>query len=417
MDEQLATGDRQSLLGTVGLSKVFRDHGLTLSASREQSLDGEGETATTAPERTILGADKSLGERVVLNFRHEITEQSDTTSANTSVGATVQPWSGAQIASNLSQLTQDSASRLAATVGVDQSFRISDAWSASFGMANRSWLDGEDIAGTSLNDHADSPFDGLSGGSLFRDEEFMSAYLGAGYRRASTAGSARLEQRWTDTTSRSTIALGGARELSEALSYAGGTRLQWDEDDLLGARDSISARLGLSWRPDDESYVLFNRLDFDKEGSELTGESWKLVNNASMNVMATEATQVAIFNGLKYSEASYLGTAHAGWTYLLGGEVRHDITPRLDLGLRASVLHSGAADSTLYQVGPSIGYSPAEDVWFSVGYNLLGFEDDDFADASDSRHGLFLKLRFKFDQGDLSSLLDWVSPNRSESVP
>jgi hypothetical protein len=61
-------------------------------------------------------------------------------------------------------------------------------------------------------------------------------------------------------------------------------------------------------------------------------------------------------------------------------------------------LHAWDADNYEYSVGPMIGYSPADNAWISLGYNLRGFDDRDFDSAHYTAQGPFLTLRFKFDQ-------------------
>ena len=61
-------------------------------------------------------------------------------------------------------------------------------------------------------------------------------------------------------------------------------------------------------------------------------------------------------------------------------------------------MHAWDADNYEYAVGPVVGYSPFDNAWFSVGYNLRGFHDRDFESAHYTAQGPFLMLRFKFDQ-------------------
>ena len=61
-------------------------------------------------------------------------------------------------------------------------------------------------------------------------------------------------------------------------------------------------------------------------------------------------------------------------------------------------------------MGPSIGVTPAKNVWMSVGYNVEGFSDEDFEAAEFSQKGFFVKLRIKFDQTTAGELLERISP-------
>ena len=48
--------------------------------------------------------------------------------------------------------------------------------------------------------------------------------------------------------------------------------------------------------------------------------------------------------------------------------------------------------------GPSLGISPAHNVWVTAGYNVSGYRDRDFSDDRYTRAGPYLTVRLKFDQ-------------------
>ena len=412
VQEELNDENRESLLGTFSFRKSFPKAGISVVGSREQPIS-QSDEASIAPERTILGIDKAVNERVTVNVRHEITNGAHASGENTLVGVTIQPWAGAQVVTGLDRLTQDSSSRLAATIGVDQNIRLNEKWNASLGFTNRSRVDGGDAPQDPLADDAVSPIAEGVRSPLTQDDAYSSGYLGLGFRDSGTAASGRYEYRDSSAALRQAFILGAARELTDSLSYAGGARLQFD-DVATGGSDRITTRLGLSWRPEDTPVTIYNRLDFNRESTEGVGETWKVVNNAGLNLLPNDRSQLAIFHGVKYASANLLGQQYSGWTNLVGAEYRYDVTPRIDVGLRGSVLASDASSTMEYQFGPSIGISPKEGAWFSVGYNVWGFKDDDFDAASESRNGLFIKLRLKINQNDLDGLLGWVSPKAGE---
>jgi hypothetical protein len=78
--------------------------------------------------------------------------------------------------------------------------------------------------------------------------------------------------------------------------------------------------------------------------------------------------------------------------------VRFDLAPRIDVGLRASVLHSWSQDSYAWAFGPSVGFTPFTNAWVSVGYNIRGFNDRDFESSHYTAEGAYLVFRMKFDQ-------------------
>ncbi len=411
VDESLSSGPRESLQASANVSRAFPELGLTVTAAREQPLGGRNDDeASLFPQRTILGADKLLTQRATLNLRHEVIEGENASGANTIAGVTYVPWAGGRINTALNQVTQDSARRLSATVGVDQTFQINETWSASLGMSNRSSVDGDEAPRDPLADAAVSPLAEGERSPLTLDESFTSAYGGLGYRDALATGSLRGEYRETATSQRWAVILGGAREASETLSFAGTGRYQSEVSDFGGHRRAVDLRGAAAWRPRGEGPIVFNRLDFKQE--EVVGDfaTWKLVNNLGVNTMLSDASQLSVQNGLKYTETRLAGVDVEGWAGLLGAQLRHDFTARLDAGLQGSVMHTTATGTTEWSFGPSIGFSPKENVWASVGYNLTGFEDRDFKAAEYTRNGLYIKLRLKFDEDSLDWMLDQISP-------
>lgn len=404
----LEDGARRSTLLTTSANKNFASWGLNLSVAHEQPLGGEDES-TAFPQRTILGADKTITKKATLNLRHEILKGENADGNNTVVGVTVQPFNGTSVTAAADLVTQDSARRVGATVGVDQIIRINDKWSASLGVARRANISDIGAPLDVLPDAALSPLETAPASPLTQTRSFTSLYSGLGYRGEKTAAAARLELRDSALGTRFTGTVGAAREVSEVLSYALATRAE--QNQLDGANDTLrfQARLGASYRPRGLGVVVFDRLDSTYD--EVSGQSknWKIVNNLALNTEIRDRTQLSVYHGFKYSQSDFLGDSFSEVTNLIGGEVRYDVTRKLDLGLSASALISQSGQ-TDYQIGPSVGYSPVDNTWVSVGWNIEGFSDNDFEAAEFSRDGPFIKLRVKFDQHTARGLLDRISP-------
>ncbi len=402
---------RDSLLVTGSYRRTFSEQGLTVTASHEQPLNADDDGATLFPQRTQFGIDKIVSDAVTLNLRHEINNGTDASGDITTAGVTVKPWTGAEARLTADHMSQDLASRLAATVGLDQTVQVDDQWSASLGFAHRARIDGGDAPRDVAPDAALSPLeDGVRSPLAFEDS-FTSAYVGAGFRAEKAAASVRTEWREGDDTTRLTAALGAARESSETLSYGAAARWQTEDFDALPGRESFDARLGLAFRPRGEGAVIFNRFDVRSEKIEGELDTRKLVNNLGINMMLTDQTQAALAWGIKYQEAEIGDLQTSGITQLFVGEVRHDITRTIDIGLSGSALVDHQTGTQDYSWGPSLGITPAENIWLSVGYNFDGFEDRDFEAAEYANEGVYLKLRIKFDEKTAAGLLERLSPS------
>ena len=53
--------------------------------------------------------------------------------------------------------------------------------------------------------------------------------------------------------------------------------------------------------------------------------------------------------------------------------------------------------ATQFAFGPLIGFVPTDGVLLTVGYNIEGFRDPDFAAARSTEKGIYAAVRFKLD--------------------
>ena len=58
--------------------------------------------------------------------------------------------------------------------------------------------------------------------------------------------------------------------------------------------------------------------------------------------------------------------------------------------------------------------TPKENVWVSLGYNVSGFEDEDFEAAKYRSEGPYIKLRAKFDQNTAKNVLRSLGFDREQ---
>ncbi len=412
VDETVVGGEkRTSILAIGGARRTFSDIGLSLIARHEQPL-GDDNDSSLYPQRTLIGFDKVLTRWAAMTARHEIVGGENASGEATVIGVSLKPWAGADVRVEADQVTSDAGRRLGATVGVDQFVQFTPSWSASFGVARRARIDGDEAVDPIIVGSPTGPLDSSAESELTRSEGFTSAYTGLGYRTATRVASVRVEMRDTIASERYAAIFGGAQEVSQELSFATGGRFEYEGVEDGVDRRSAEIRLGMALRPRGEGVIVLNRLDLRLEEAVGESESFKIINNLATNMMLTDATQVSGFWGVKYVRQTVNSSVYSGWTNLVGGEVRHDLSPRWDLGFSGAALVSANTGNVEYAFGPSVGFKPNENVWVSVGYNVEGFSDDDFEAAEFTRQGVYLKMRFKFDQDALRDLLDRISPTR-----
>ncbi|MDB2437956.1 DUF11 domain-containing protein [Hellea sp.] len=402
-DELVGADDRQSLLAIGRASIRVPKFDATLQISHEQPLGGNDEVSAY-PQRTTIGVDKSIKDIATVSVRHEFLNGADTKSNNTVVGVSASPWKGTTVTADSDLLTNDSGRRLGATIGVDQQVQINENWSASGGLLNRNVIDQKGTFIEVAPDAAISP--------LETNEDFTSAYVGAAYRNDVMSGSARLEGRQSSIGDTITATAGVARELSEELSLAGSARALFNNpDDESQNTSQLDVRVGGAWRPRNEDTIVFDRFDISHDKNANGETETKIVNNFAINQMITDRLQATANYGVKHVQTEVGGQKLTSWNHLLGGEARFDVTEKVDIGIRGSYLTSKGTNTSQYSFGPSVGVSPVKNIWVSAGYNIEGFNDDDFEAAEYSRKGAYLQMRLKFDQNTARGFLNKISPN------
>lgn len=396
---------RRALLSTLSFRHGFEKLGLTLRASRDQPIASEGES-TFFPKRTILGFDQRLFDKATLSVSHEIEDRDQGSNSKTIVGVVAEPWSGARLSAAGDVASAESGRRLGATFGVDQRVRISKDWTGSLGMSRRETFGADGVVAPADDIVPDDPVSPIAAG-----ERFTSLYVGAGYQSGATTGSARFEHRKSDASRRYTALLGAARQLGNSLSFAGAARYSQDNNELEPDRRSLDARFGAAYRPDaSDGLIILNRFDVKIDNTDGAFNSWKAINNLAVNLQPYERIQVSLNHGLKYAVLDDGFLKYSGFTELFGVETRFDVTRTIDVGFRGLALYTHGSGVLDYAFGPSVGFNPANNIWFGFGWNFSGIKDEDFVAADYAQKGPYLQLRMKFDQTTAKGLLDLISP-------
>jgi hypothetical protein len=81
---------------------------------------------------------------------------------------------------------------------------------------------------------------------------------------------------------------------------------------------------------------------------------------------------------------------------LVSGRIGHDLFRRLDLGALGSLMWSPQGGRQR-AMGGELGILLRTNLWLSLGNNLVGFRESDMDAINYTAHGLFTRLRFKFD--------------------
>ncbi len=411
-ETELALGARRVKDGTNGSDAVTDqilaraihriDDRLTVRVSQELSINGKDENADF-PNKTTFGADFKLTDSLSIVAAHEIIDGKNDHGSITRAGFQGSFWNGGRVQTSAQRDLTATSERVFANVGLAQDWQIEEGWSvsASLDRQQRVYGTGEDNGGL--------------GGAGDR-ESYTAISIGTAVDTTLGKVTARVETR-LGTDERWNVAIGHYLSPYDNLSFANNFRYMYEDPETGANVTTAQMQLGVAYRPNDGPLIL-NRLDFGYESdpraeaeSGIARNTWKIVDNTLINVQPTNAFEVSIMLGVKYAADEVMGVRHQTFSTMSGLEARYDITDSIDVGLRGSALANWTSSTLQYSVGPSIGYALSDAMWVSAGYNLVGYQDDDFTAAGYTSHGLFTQFRARLDSSDAEAAAKWFVEN------
>ncbi len=398
-DEFESGEEQRSSQVLTGAEVQTLDGKLALRADHEQSLGDQGENSDF-PTRTVLGADYKVSERLTLFMEQEYTWGEEQKTEGTRAGFSILPWHGGTFNTSVEQQMTENGRRVAALFGLQQKWQVNERWSLDASLDRNQSL--KDSGGESFDTDATSTTSG---------EDFTSVSLGSNFRGETWSWNNRVEMRDSESDRRFGLTTSIVTETEPGVAYSGKAQIfVTDAEDGSDALDG-DLRFGLAYRPTASRWILLDRFDFYFEQNDGTSDldSWRLVNNLNANFKPNRRFQVALQYGAKYVREKIDGRSYDGFIDLIGTEMRYNFTSKWDAGLHASLLHSWNSSQFDYSAGASIGYAAMRNTWVSLGYNLVGFDDDDFSAAHYTAQGLFLRFRVKFDQQTAREAAEWMN--------
>jgi uncharacterized repeat protein (TIGR01451 family) len=397
----LAAGDLVSdQVYAGGTAQVMED--VTLRAQAELSVSGAS-AATAYPERFTVGADYKMTDSATAFLEHEVAQGAAQDSDMTRIGVRTTPWERGRADASLESRYSEYGPRLFATVGLGQGWQATDDLLFDFGV---------DRVHT-IRSPGDPDFDldvpPASGSDPNGD--FTAWYAGATYRRSDWTMNGRLETFRGDLEDRWGVSAGAYRAQGEQLGVS--LKLRFLEGERMTGDRSTDAEfsIGLAWRPTNPEFIWLDRVDlvYDEAYAPASGwaRSYKLINNLNLNHRPNARWQTSYQYAFKWVRAQF-DESYGGFSDLLGLDSRYDLTPEWDVGVQVFARHAWETGAVDHSAGIALGHAFAENVWLSVGYNIAGFDDPDFAGARYTAQGPYVQLRLKFDQDsfkDLKSLM------------
>ncbi len=425
-DDRLADGrSARSTLLTLGATKRLLDNKLEIDGQTEIPL-GQSESVDF-PARHRLSARYAVTSAIQLVGAYEIADGENVDARTARLGFDVQPWAGARISlSGNFQHIAEYGPRSFAAFGLSQSLALDEHWSIDASIDSNKTLGGIDLARVlnPLHPVASGGFVGGSAGTI--TEDFTALTAGATYRADRWSVTGRAEYRAGDQGDRYGLTAAALRQMGEGEAIGGA--LNWFTANSADGAETRTANLQLSWahRPAGSRWSWLEKFELreDRVTGAVAGRpgpigiplaidgdarSRRLVNALSINysaqgVQSSGRSEISFFWGSRYVSEKLGNEDIGGWSNVVGADFRFDLSDAIDVGLAGTVRGGLDGDSFAWSAGPSLGFTPFENGWLSVGWNLVGFHDRDFEEARYTRSGPYVTMRFKFDQLSLESL-------------
>lgn len=416
----------QSNVLEAGASQRLFNNRLELSASTSIALDQT--ESIDLPNRHRLGARFALTNDIRLVGLYELADGENIRASTLSGGIEVSPWQGGRAIGTLGkQSTQEAGERSYAAFGLAQSVQISPALTIDATLDGSRTLDGTGTRADVVNPDQPAASGGqIAAGTLF--EDFTAFTLGAAWRKDRWSATLRGEYRDGEFANRKGITFGAIRQLGEGSIVGSG--LTWTKASGNDASSSeiMDAAIAFAHRPAASPFALLGKLEYrsDQITNAVAGDpgptgqtrlnvsgdatSRRLVASLSTNwsprslmraLDGAEQTvrrhEISLFVGGRYNLDQFEGIEYSGTSLLLGVDMRLGIGEHFAIGASSTLRANLEDDVQSFALGPQLSIVPQDDMLVTLGYNVEGFRDADFAEARYTHEGIYISARVKFD--------------------
>jgi hypothetical protein len=388
------------------LRLVYRGTGLSEDGRLTQSFGIEGSLRGDAPlagDQVTLGIDYALNDRVSLFGTLEIEKLRATgvEARRMTFGAEFTPMEGRSYRSALSWAGADhgNVGGQAFFIGGDHEYDLGEGLTANLG-ADVQWDMG--AAGMTIGESTRQPF-GESIGNPYIAESFATLRGGIRYDSETWGAGVDAEARHTRTEVTHNLRLRMDGEISETWSAGGEAFWGGTHQNGTAQKDELELRFSAAHRagPRDAITLLQSELrQSDTEGL----DTLTAIASVYRSQHLSDVDFLNMRYGVKYTSAMLRTGQVDDVMNLIGAEYRRDLTDSLDVGLHGSALHAARSGRLATSLGLSVGVTPFKNGWLSIGYNAVGFQDDDFSELGHTDKGGFIQFRMKFDAESLRGM-------------
>jgi uncharacterized repeat protein (TIGR01451 family) len=218
-------------------------------------------------------------------------------------------------------------------------------------------------------------------------------------------GSARMEWRGSSTTNSILSTLGFAARLTDSWTFLGRNVLSTTTTKGTASGTQLQDRMQFGFALRDAQQNRWNALSLFEVKADHNNSQPASPTRSTVGIFSTTANYqvsapftLSARYAAKWTISNDSVLTSSALTQLVGGRATWDITRKLDFGIAASSTYSAGFATRQYGMGFETGYQVVGNLWFSTGYNLVGFRNADMTGEDVTRKGAFIRLRFKFDE-------------------
>lgn len=218
-------------------------------------------------------------------------------------------------------------------------------------------------------------------------------------------GSTRLEFRTSPNSDSILSTVAGAAKVSRDWTFLGRNTysLQKNKGQGTGEVEQDRMQLGLAYRDTDKDiWSALGRVEHrtENDSTQVGIELKRAVELVSIHAN-WQPRRPFTFSGryaAKWVSEKSNGISTKSTAHLISGRAIWDVAPRWDISISASTMLGKGTQSKHYGLGLELGFMVMENLWVSGGYNFFGYRDEDLASGEYTSKGVFVRLRYKFDE-------------------
>ncbi|HIF9408695.1 TPA: hypothetical protein ACX6R8_000533 [Photobacterium damselae] len=188
--------------------------------------------------------------------------------------------------------------------------------------------------------------------------------------------------------------------------WSGLVREEYRYIDKDGAQNTWSNHfsLGFAYRPRlTNRYHMLGAYEWKTERNDATRNAHIL--STHQNYQLSPQWTISGRVGLKWEDFTEYEQDYDSVATIIDGRVIYYINRRWDLDLHAGMLGTDWFDSRRYSFGAGVNYLVMENLRAGIGYNVIGFDDDDLDPQGYNLQGFYFDIMFKLDE----DLFGWLS--------